>query len=139
MRMNEERTLDGEPWNAGRIIGAKPPLKPKRIWALGTRLQIANPKRGLAMFNLAIDSKLRGCDLVSLKASDVFSAGGVRPRSLVIQHKTWQPVPFELTEPIAAPPSDWRKQVLRGERLDDIRTLAALSAFALFVIAATSH
>jgi hypothetical protein len=79
MCMNEERTLHGEPWSAGRIIGAKPPLKPKRIWALRTRLQIANPIRGLAMFNLAIDGKLRGCDLVSLKAGDVLCAGGVRP------------------------------------------------------------
>jgi hypothetical protein len=107
MRMNEERTLHGEPWNAGRIIGAKPPLKPKNIWALRTRLQIANRIGDLAMFNLAIDGMLRGCDLVSLKVGDVFCAGGVRPRSLVIQHKTRQPVPFELTEPTKEALTAW--------------------------------
>lgn len=57
------------PWNAGRIIGAKPPLKPKHIWGIRTRLQLAGRVRDLAMFNVAIDSKLRGCDLVSLRVS----------------------------------------------------------------------
>ncbi|MFG1342928.1 site-specific integrase [Xanthobacter autotrophicus] len=64
MHINQENLSQREPWNAGRIIGAKPPLKPKHIWALRTRLQIGNRVRDLAMFNLAIDSKLRGwaCD-----------------------------------------------------------------------------
>lgn len=92
-------SVQGVPWNAGRIIGAKPPLKPKHIWALRTRLQIASRVRDLAMFNLAIDSKLRGCDLVTLKVGDVFSGSGIRARSVVVQHKTGQPVPFEITEP----------------------------------------
>jgi len=68
MQANEE---SHSPWNAGRIIVAKPPLKPRHIWVLRTRLQIANRLRDLAMFNLAIDSKLRGCDLVTLKVGDV--------------------------------------------------------------------
>jgi len=97
--MNPESLSQREPWNAGRIVGAKPPLKAKHIWALRTRLQIGNRVRDLAMFNLAIDSKLRGCDLVALKVGDVFSGSSVRSRSVVIQHKTGQPVPFEITEP----------------------------------------
>lgn len=88
-----------EPWNSDQIIGAKPPLKPKHIWALRTRLQIGNRVRDLAMFNLAIDSKRPGCDLVALKVGDVFSGSGIRSRSVVIQHKTGQTVPFEITEP----------------------------------------
>lgn len=64
--VNQTTDSQHEPWNAGRIVGAKPPLKPKHVWALCTRLQIANRVRDLAMFNLAIDSKLRGCDLVTL-------------------------------------------------------------------------
>ncbi|WP_454918746.1 tyrosine-type recombinase/integrase [Xanthobacter sediminis] len=99
MHINQETLSQREPWNAGRIVGAKPPLKPKHIWALRTRLQIGNRVRDLAMFNLAIDSKLRGCDLVALKVGDVFSGSSVRSRSVVIQHKTGQPVPFEITEP----------------------------------------
>lgn len=67
MHINQENLSQREPWNAGRIVGAKPPLKPKHICALRTRLQIGNRVRDLAMFNLAIDSKLRGCDLFALK------------------------------------------------------------------------
>lgn len=99
MHVNQENPSRREPWNAGRIIGAKPPLKPKHIWALRTRLQIGNRVRDLAMFNLAIDSKLRGCDLVALKVGDVFSGSSVRSRSVVIQHKAGQPVAFEISEP----------------------------------------
>ena len=86
------------PWNVGRIVGAKPPLKPKHIWGIRTRLQLAGRIRDLAMFNLAIDSKLRGCDLVKLRVGDVMLAGSVRPRSTVLQQKTGRPDPFELTE-----------------------------------------
>lgn len=86
------------PWNAGRIVGAKPPLKPKHIWGIRTRLQLAGHLRDLAMFNLAIDSKLRGCDLVKLRVGDVMLAGLIRPRSTVLQQKTGRPVPFELTD-----------------------------------------
>ena len=68
------------PWNAGRIVGSKPALKPKHIWGIRTRLQLAGRVRDLAMFNLALDSKLRGCDLVKLRVSDVMVAGTVRPR-----------------------------------------------------------
>ena len=59
------------PWNKGKLIGQKPPLRPKHVWAIRTQLQLAKRKRDLALFNLAIDSKLRGCDVVSLKVDDV--------------------------------------------------------------------
>lgn len=86
------------PWNAGRIVSAKPPLKPKHIWVIRTRLQLAGRVRDLAMFNVAIDSKLRGCDLVSLRIGDVMVAGSIRPRSSVLQQKTGRPVPFEVID-----------------------------------------
>lgn len=89
----------GKPaWNAGRIVGAKAPLKPKHVWAIRTRLQLAGRGRDLAMFNLAIDSKLRGCDFVKLRTSDVSTSCGVRTRSTVLQQKTKRAVPFEITE-----------------------------------------
>lgn len=86
------------PWNTGRMVGAKPPLKSKQIWGIRTRLQLANRVRDLVMFNMAIDSKLRGCDLVKLKVGDVMVAGSIRPRLTVPQQKTGRPVPFELTD-----------------------------------------
>ena len=86
------------PWNHGRIIGPKPPLKPKHIWAIRTRLQHEDRVRDLAMFNLAIDSKLRGCDVVKLRVGDVTVGGQVRQRSMVIQQKTGTPVSFEIGE-----------------------------------------
>ncbi|HEV2512596.1 tyrosine-type recombinase/integrase [Bosea sp. (in: a-proteobacteria)] len=85
-------------WNTGRIIGPKPPLKPRHIWAIRTRLQHDRRVRDLAMFNLAIDSKLRGCDLVRLRVGDVVLGGTVRLRTSIIQQKTGRPVPFELTD-----------------------------------------
>jgi integrase len=86
------------PWNRGRLLGQKPPLKLREVWAIRIRLQIAERLRDLALFNLAIDSKLRGCDLVSLRVDDVLLGGRVRPRATVLQRKTRRPVQFELTE-----------------------------------------
>jgi integrase len=85
-------------WNAGRIIGPKPPLKPKHVWAIRQKLKEARRVRDLALFNTAIDSKLRGCDLVRLRVSDLAPAGVLRSRATVIQKKTGRPVPFELTQ-----------------------------------------
>ena len=70
-------------WNRGRIIGQKRPLLPKHVWAIRVRLEIANRVRDLALFNLAIDSKLRGCDIVRLKVADVFAAGQVKERTSI--------------------------------------------------------
>lgn len=87
-----------DPWNKGRLIGQKAPLKLKEIWAIRTRLQLANRTRDLALFNLAIDSKLRGCDLVSLRVRDVAQGKSILSRAIVLQQKTHRPVQFELTE-----------------------------------------
>jgi len=85
-------------WNKGRIIGQKRPLQPKQVWAIRTRLEIARNHRDLALFNVAIDSKLRGCDLVKLTVNDLVKDDRVRERVSVIQRKTNRPVQFELTE-----------------------------------------
>jgi integrase len=87
-----------EPWNKGKLIGAKPPLRPKHVWAIRSKLQVERRTRDLAMFNLAIDSKLRGCDLVSLKVEDVAPHGHAVDRGTVRQKKTGRPVRFEMTE-----------------------------------------
>ena len=88
-----------EPWNKGELIGQKPPLKPKDIWAVRIHLQTEHQVRELVLFNLAIDSKLRGCDLVSLRVRDVARGSQVLHRTMVMQHKTQRPVQFELTAP----------------------------------------
>ena len=95
------------PWNKGRLIGQKRPLKPKEVWAIRVRLQLEGRKRDLALFNLAIDSKLRGCDLVSLQVDDVSVGGRVRDRATVIQKKTGRPVQFEITEQTRSSIRDW--------------------------------
>ena len=95
------------PWNKGKMIGQKPPLKLKEIWAIRIRLQLTKKIRELAMFNLAIDSKLRGCDLVSLKVRDVTHGNQVVPRASVMQHKTQRPVQFELTDPTREAVGAW--------------------------------
>jgi integrase len=87
------------PWNKGKLIGAKPPLRPKHVWAIRTKLQIDHQLRDLALFNLAIDSKLRGCDVVAVKVDDVAPNGYAVDRATVRQRKTGRPVRFELTEP----------------------------------------
>ena len=86
------------PWNKGKLLGQKPPLKLKEIWAIRIRLQLDHRTRELALFNLAIDSKLRGCDLVGLRVHDVVQGSHVAPRAIVMQKKTQRPVQFEITE-----------------------------------------
>ena len=86
------------PWNKGKLTGAKPPLRPKHVWSIRTRLQVEGRTRDLAMFNLAIDSKLRGCDVVALKVEDVAPNGYSVDRATVRQKKTGRAVKFELTE-----------------------------------------
>ena len=86
------------PWNKGKLSGQKPPLKLKEIWAIRIHLQLARRTRELALFNLAIDSKLRGCDLVALRVKDVAQGSQVAARAIVMQRKTQRPVQFEITE-----------------------------------------
>ena len=78
--------------------GAKLPLRPMHVWAIRVRLQVERRLRDLALFDLAIDSKLRGCDVVALRVTDVISAGTPRRRATVLQQKTGRPVQFEITE-----------------------------------------
>lgn len=95
------------PWNKGRLLGQKPPLKPKEIWPLRIRLQLAGKLRDLAMFNLAIDSKLRGCDLVSLRIYDVYRGTAISARATVMQRQTQRPVQFEPTEATRESIAEW--------------------------------
>ena len=103
----EAQQTDPRPaWNTGRIIGPKPPLKPRHIWAIRTRLHHECRMRDLAMFNLAIDSKLRGCGVVL--------GGTVRLRTSIIQQKTSRPVPFELTDSTREALTAWLRNRPRG-------------------------
>jgi hypothetical protein len=86
------------PWNKGKLIGAKPPLRSKHVWSIRTRLQVEGRTRDLAMFNLAIDSKLCGCDVIAIRVDDVAPHGYTADRATVRQRKTGRPVRFELTE-----------------------------------------
>lgn len=96
------------------IVGAKLPLRPMHVWAIRVRLQIARRIRDLALFDIALDSKLRGCDVVSLRVADIVAAGAIRQRATVIQQKTGRPVQFEITETARHSIADWLK-VRRGD------------------------
>ena len=95
------------PWNKGKLTGQKPPFKLKEIWAIRVRLQLNERFRDLALFNLAIDSKLRGCDLVKLKLKDVAHGAHILKRTIIMQQKTKQPVQFEITEQTRDAISGW--------------------------------
>ncbi|CAD6532609.1 Tyrosine recombinase XerC [Paraburkholderia hiiakae] len=106
-----------EAWNKGKLVGQTPPLRPKDVWAIRIYLQNAHAVRDLALFNLAIDSKLRGCDLVSLRVRDVTHGNQILPRAQVIQRKTQRPVQFELTESTRNAVGAWlEKAALRSEQ-----------------------
>jgi integrase len=98
------------PWNKGKLLGQKPPLKLKEIWAIRIRLQLDHRARELALFNLAIDSKLRGCDLVGLRVHDVVQGSHVAARAIVMQKKTQRPVQFEITEQTREAVAAWVKE-----------------------------
>ena len=102
------------PWNKGKIVGQKAPLKLKEIWAIRFRLQESGRPRELALFNLAIDSKLRGCDLVRLRVNDITQGGRVLSRATVVQRKTGQTVQFEITEQTRDSIGKWMTKVQVG-------------------------
>lgn len=104
-------------WNAGHKLGAKRPLKPKQVWEIRFWLEREQRLRDRALFDLAIDSKLRGCDLVRVKIGDLVSGGRVRNRALMIQQKTGRPVQFELLESARSTILDWLER--RGGTIDD--------------------
>lgn len=107
----------GSAWNVGRKLGAKRPLKPKEIWAIRFMLDQDRKFRDRALFDLAIDSKLRGCDLVKIKIGDLVSGGRVRNRTMVIQQKTKRPVQFEILEPARSSILAWLER--RGGGLEE--------------------
>ena len=95
------------PWNKGKLVGQKAPLKLKEIWAIRVRLQVYRRTRELALFDLGIDSKLRACDLLKLKVRDVCHGERVAVRAIVVQQKTSKPVQFEITESTRTALTDW--------------------------------
>ena len=105
--LQENRENRAQPWNKGRLTGQKLPLKRQEIWAIRVRLQLERRLRDLALFNLAIDSKLRACDLVRLGVADVTQNGCVLSRARVTQKKTGQPVQFEITKPTREALESW--------------------------------
>lgn len=106
-----------EPWNKGKLVGQKPPLKLKDIWAIRIHLQLDKRLRDLALFNLAVDSKLRGCDLVNLRVRDVVHGNQIMTRAMIVQRKTQRPVQFELTDPTRSAVSAWiAKAELKSEQ-----------------------
>ena len=104
---NQPSVARRDPWNKGRLIGQKRLLKPRDVWSIRVRLQVERRARNLALFNLAIDSKLRGCDLVRLQVDDVSVSGRVRDRATIVQKKTGRPVQFEITEQTRAAIQAW--------------------------------
>ena len=108
---------DRRPWNAGRKLGAKRALKPQQVWAIRFWLDREGRVRDRALFDLAIDSKLRGCDIVKLRIGELVSGGHVRSRAIVVQRKTKRPVQFELLEPARTSILAWFE--CRGGALDD--------------------
>jgi integrase len=113
----QESTMEGkatapsrEPWNKGKIVGQKAPFKLKDVWALRVRLQLAGRVRELALFDLGIDSKLRGCDLVRLRVRDISHGDQVASRAIVMQQKTQRPVQFEITQATREAVQKWIKE-----------------------------
>lgn len=102
------------PWNKGVLVGQKRPLQPKNVWSIRVRLEMNGSIRELAMFNLAIDSKLRACDLVKLRVEDLWSGSSIRDRATIIQKKTKRPVQFEVTEQTKNALAAWLPSVRRN-------------------------
>lgn len=114
------------PWNAGKMVGAKRALKEKHVWAIRFWLGSEQRVRDRALFDLALDSKLRGCDLVSLRIGDIVTSGQVRHRAMVVQQKTRRPVQFEITETMRESVRAWLEH--RGGGLNEYVFPSRLSA-----------
>jgi integrase len=114
--MNIIATCRRQPWNKGKLVGQKTPLRLRDIWAIRVRLQIAERTRDLALFDLAIDSKLRACDLTKLRVRDVAHGEHLSSRAMVMQQKTQRPVQFEITEQTRSALGAWiHRAQLRSE------------------------
>ena len=104
-----QSVLMSDPWNKGKLVGQKPPLKQEQIWSIRIRLEMSKKFRDLALFNLALDSKLRGCDLVKLLVRDVSNGSDILTRTQVVQQKTKRPVMFEITPKTRESLANWIK------------------------------
>ena len=113
-----------EPWNKGQLVGQKAPFKLKEIWAIRVRLPLSDRLRDLALFDLAIDSKLRACDLVRLRVRDVSHGDRIATRAIVMQQKTQRPVQFEITEQTRDAVSAWIRRASLGIEVDDALEMA---------------
>ena len=111
------QTFASKPWNKGCLIGPKLALKPRQVWSIRFHLKREGRVRDLALFDLAVDSKLRGCDLVRLRVADLLAGGVVRSRALVVQRKTGTPVQFEVTQGTRESVLEWIR--LQGPKLKE--------------------
>ena len=109
MNNHDRPSAKRAPWNKGKFTGAKPPLRPKHVWLIRSKLQAEGRTRDLAMFNLAIDSKLRGCDVVSIRVEDVAASVYTADRATVRQRKTGRAVRFELSDQTRQAVDDYLK------------------------------
>ena len=114
MALNANTSDHRTPWNKGKIVGQKAPFRLKDIWAIRVRLQLEHRTRELALFDLEIDSKLRGCDLLKLKVTDVFHGTQVASRATVMQQKTHRLVQFEITAPTREAVAAWIDEAKLG-------------------------
>ena len=117
MNQSMQTASKREPWNKGKLVGQKVPLRLKDIWAIRIRLQLGERIRELAMFNLAVDSKLRSCDLVKLRVRDIAHGDRVAARAVIMQQKTQRPVQFEITAQTREAVASWIQ--FAGLRADD--------------------
>jgi integrase len=108
--MNAKTATSYQPWNKGKLIGQKSPLRLRDIWGIRIRLELARNVRDLALFDLAIDSKLRACDLTKLRVRDVAHGNYVVARAMVMQQKTKRPVQFEITAQTRLAVEEWVQQ-----------------------------
>src|SRR5215471_18931842 len=113
----DSRQTQRQPWNKGKLVGQKAPLKLRDIWAIRVRLQIQGRLRELALFDLGIDSKLRACDLVKLRVRDVCHGDRVASRATVLQQKTQRPVQFEISPATREAVETWLRKA--GPRSDN--------------------
>jgi integrase len=127
MEANSSKAQHFIPWNKGRLVGQKLPLKLREIWAIRIRLQLSEQLRNLALFNLAIDSKLRGCDLVSLRVRDIAQGKSIFHRAIVMQQKTRRPVQFEITEQTRQSITTWidQQKLTSGQFLFPSRVISS--------------
>ncbi|MCY1428609.1 hypothetical protein D9M71_444990 [compost metagenome] len=114
--MSITATVGHQPWNKGKLVGQKAPFRLRDIWAIRVRLQLAEKTRDLALFDLAIDSKLRACDLTKLRIRDIAHGEHVSSRAIVMQQKTQRPVQFEITEQTRTVLEAWMHQASLDQR-----------------------